>query len=166
MKKFLPASGFTLIELLVVIAILAILAVMGFAAFGGLAGRGNDGRRAADIKAFTDAMEVVRAKANASVYTAPAATDFAGGTFPKEPTSRTPKYCYLDSTTAAVANPTLASWGSATPTACPTNWANVDGVVPTVTANAIYFKFCTINEAGSTNTIAANAAVICQGSRQ
>ena len=152
MKKFLPKNGFTLIELLVVIAIIAVLAVMGFAAFGGLTGKGNDDRRSGDMKAFADAMEVVRAKASASVYTAPAATDFATGSFPKEPTSRTEKYCYLDSTTAAVANPAIAA------TACPVGWANVDGVAPTVTANAIYFKFCTINE--------AKTAVICQGSRQ
>lgn len=156
MKKLLPntkynSRGFTLIELLVVIAIIAVLALMGFAAFGGLTGRGNDDRRAADMKAFADAMEVKRA--NGSVYVTVAGTDFATGNFPSEPvTSRTEKYCYLDGT-AAIANP--AAW---TGTACPVGWANVSGVAPTVTLTATFFKFCTVNE--------ARTAVICQGSRQ
>ncbi len=155
MKKFLPKTvnnprGFTLIELLVVIAIIAVLAVMGFAAFGGLTARGNDDRRRADIKAFGDAMEVKRA--SGTVYVTVAGTDFATGNFPTEPSTRTEKYCYIDGTTA-IANP--AVW---TGTACPTGWANVSGVAPTVAATATFFKFCSENE--------AKANVICQGSRQ
>ena len=156
MKKLLPQTksnlqGFTLIELLVVIAIIAVLAVMGFAAFSGLTGRGNDDRRFADMKAFADAMEVKRG--TGGVYVTVVATDFATGTFPVEPTGRTEKYCYLDGTTAIV-NP--AVW--ATNLVCPSAWANVSGVAPTVAATATYFKFCTVNE--------ARTAVICQGSRQ
>ena len=155
MKKLLPTSkGFTLIELLVVITIIAVLAVMGFAVFSGLTAKGNDARRSADMKAFADAMEVTRANTSANTYTAPAATDFSGGAFPKEPTSRVEKYCYLDSTTAAVGNMAVTS-GSA----CAIGWANVDGVAPTVTAGATFFRFCTMNDK-------APFAVICQGSRQ
>jgi len=159
MNKFLPTNitrqGFTLIELLVVIAIIAVLAVMGFAAFGGLTGKGNDDRRAADMKADADAMEVVRSRTNANVYSAPALTDFAGGAAPKEPTSRTAKYCYKDSTSAGVGNPAASDWGTLV---CPSGWAPVDAALPTVTLNATYFKFCTVNEAVT--------AVFCQGSRQ
>ena len=160
MKKFLPKNttyqGFTLIELLVVIAIIAVLAIMGFAAFGGLSAKGNDDRRAADMKADADAMEVVRARTSASVYSAPALTDFATGAAPKEPvTTRTQKYCYKDSTSAAVGNPASSDWGTL---ACPSGWASVDGSLPSVTGSATYFKFCTVND--------AVAAVICQGSRQ
>ncbi len=155
MKKFLPktttnSSGFTLIELLVVIAILAVLAVMGFAAFGGLTGRGNDSRRMADMKAFADAMEVK--KGTGSAYVTVVATDFASGNFPAEPTTRTEKYCYSDSTTAAVANMAVAA-GSA----CATGWVTLSGA-PAVTSGATYFKFCTMND--------KTTAVICQGSRQ
>lgn len=154
MKKFLPPYGFTLIELLVVIAIITVLAVMGFAAFGGLTGRGNDSRRNADMKAFADAMEVKRANVNSSVYITVVATDFAGGAFPAEPTTRLEKYCYKDSTTAAVSNMAITA-GSA----CETGWASVSGVAPTVTANAKYFKFCTMKDD-------TTVAPICVGSRQ
>ena len=137
---------------------------MGFAAFGGLTAKGNDDKRLADMKAFASAMEVVRAKAGASVYSAPAATDFAGGIFPTESTGRTEKYAYTDGT-AAIANPTLASFtGLVVPNAGSGNgtaWMNVSGTVPTVSATATYFKFCTLKEAK-----AAQADVICQGNRQ
>lgn len=159
----LRPAGFTLIELLVVIAIIAVLAVMGFAAFSGLTGRGSDDRRHADIKALADAMEVKKT----TTYTTIFGTDFAAGVFPKDPnTGRTPVYCYADSTTGPIANPTTASWGGATPTACPTGFSAINGIAPTVTIGATYFKFCALNEAGSTNTTAANSAVICRGSRQ
>lgn len=170
MKKYLPTSqrfsvnktlknplGFTLIELLVVIAIIAVLAVMGFAAFSGLTGRGNDDRRRADMKAFADAMEVKRG--TGAVYVTVAATDFATGTFPSEPITRTETYCYTDGT-AVIANP--AAWSG---TACPasgsgngTAWMSVSGGAPTVSATATFFKFCTVDQ--------AKLVVYCQGSRQ
>jgi len=156
------AFGFTLIELLVVIAIIAVLAVMGFAAFGGLTGKGNDARRAADMKAFADAMEAVRARtAGATSYTAPALTDFSTGTFPVEPTNRAIKYCYQDSLSAAISNPTPTQFGTLNAAGCPTapgTWTGANGAAPSVSSGALYFKFCTINEAIST--------VICVGSRQ
>lgn len=157
MKKSLPQkNGFTLIELLVVIAIIAVLAVMGLAVFSGLTGRGNDDRRRVDLKAFADAMEVK--KANNS-YQAIVAADFASGTFPKEPTNRAEKYCYKDGTNP-ISNTTIAEWASLT-NGCPSGWANIDGVAPTVSANASYFKVCTVNEAKL-----VNSDVICFGSRQ
>lgn len=155
-----PERGFTLVELLVVVAIIAILAVMGFAVFSGLTGRGNDAKRNADMKAFADAMEIKRANnTDPSVYITVVATDFAGGTFPAEPTTRTIKYCYKDNTTAAIGNATLNDFGiGGTELACPGGWANVSGVAPTVTTNAKYFKFCTAND--------AKTSIICQGNRQ
>ncbi len=165
MKKFLPAShqfsvnkqaGFTLIELLVVISILAILSVIGFAAFGGLTGRGNDARRVGDIKAFADAMEVKRSTGTA--YVTVAATDFATGKFPSEPTSRGEKYCYKDSTTAVVPNTAVADWTAVGFDTCPAGWANVSGSAPVVASGATFFKFCTINQ--------AKTDVVCQGSKQ
>lgn len=150
------AHGFTLIELLVVVAIIAVLSVIAFAVFNGVTGRGNDSRRSTDIKAFADAMEVKKS-ASSSFYVTVAATDFATGTFPTEPSTRTEKYCYKDGT-AAILNPVPGDWVPATPVACPTGWANVSGSAPTVAATATFFKFCTINEAKN--------AVICQGSRQ
>lgn len=157
MKKLLPTSttlslnkGFTLIELLVVIAIISVLAVIGFAAFGGLTTKGNDSRRQADIKSIADALEVK--KANNSYQTI-AATDFATGKFPKEPTTRSEKYCYSDGT-AVITNP--AVWAATD--ACPANWQNIDGAAPTVTSGATFFKVCTVNE--------AKTDVICYGSRQ
>ncbi len=163
---FNSKKGFTLIELLVVIAIIAVLAIMGFAAFSGLTGRGNDDRRLADMKAYADAMEVRRG--TSSNYTSISATDFSSGEFPRDPStgSRTPVYCYADSTSAPIANPTTAQWGAGTPTACPTGFASTNGVAPTVTTGALYFKFCALNQAGSTNTTATGANIICQGSRQ
>lgn len=162
MKKFLPktiyhSSGFTLIELLVVISILAVLAVIGFAAYGGLTSRGNDARRAADIKAFAEAMEVKRG--TGSFYVTVIATDFATGKFPTEPTTRSEKYCYKDGTTA-IGNTTVGDW-AALSSGCPSGWANVDGVAPTVSDTATFFKFCTINQANQ----GTGGAVICQGSR-
>lgn len=89
MKTLLPKNttrqGFTLIELLVVIAIIAVLAVMGFAAFRGFTGRGNDARRAADIKAIGDALESARAGAQATNYLALATSQFASGAIPIDP---------------------------------------------------------------------------------
>ncbi len=165
MKKSLPKiskspQGFTLIELLVVIAIIAVLATMGFTAYNGLTGRGNDDRRATDIKAFADAMEVARGSNSNYEGIALTGSSFAAGNFPYEPTSRTEKYCYTDGT-AVIANPTAAAM---TGTICPTGggtgtqWMNVSGATPTVSAGATCFKFCTINEAKS--------AVICRSSRQ
>ncbi len=167
MKKYLPQSlGFTLIELLVVIAIIAVLAVMGFAAYTGLTNRGNDARRVADMKAFADAMEVKRGTSANYSTNALAATDFSTGAFPVEPvTGRAAKYCYQDSTTTPVANPSVANWGTLNAAGCPTapgTWVTANGVGPSVTAGALYFKFCTINEANQ----GAGGAVICQGSRQ
>lgn len=154
MRNYLPKfsfnpSGFTLIELLVVITIIAILAIIGFAAFTGLIGRGNDSRRVSDVKAIADALEVK--KANNS-YQAIVATDFGTGKFPKEPTVRTEKYCYIDGI-AAINNPSV--W---TGTACPAGWQDINGTAPIVSANAAYFKICTVNE--------AKTEIICYGSRQ
>lgn len=163
MKKYLPQffnnpSGFTLIELLIVITITAILAAIGFALFSGLTGRGNDDRRASDLKAYADAMEV--RKDNSGFYLTVAATDFAGGVFPFEPTTRQEKYCYRDGT-AAIANPAVSAWPAS---ACPSLFTSLSGVsgvsgaAPLVSATATFFKFCTVNE--------AKTAVICYGSRQ
>lgn len=162
MNKQLPktnnSQGFTLIELLVVIAIIAVLSIVAFSIFTGLTGRANDSRRNADIKAYADAMEVKRSNVvpPSSVYVPVVPTDFSGGTFPTEPTSRAEKYCYQDGI-AAIGNTSVASWASLT-SGCPSGWANVSGTAPTVAATATYFKFCTINE--------AKTAVICQGSKQ
>jgi len=172
MKKLLPTSfGFTLIELLVVVAIIAVLAIMGFAAFGGLTGKGNDGRRVADIKAIADSLEVARAKiSGASVYSPIDTTFFAGGIMPNEPTTRTIKYCYKDGT-SSIANTTTTDFGiGTTEVACPTGWTSLNaaasitptgcsgGVGSTTGCTATYFKVCTFNELKN--------FAICQGSRQ
>lgn len=156
------SKGFTLIELLVVIAIIAVLAVIGFAVFSGLSTRGNDARRQADVKAIADALEVKRANVSggSSVYVSISGADLAGGTIPKEPTTRTEKYCFSEGT-ASIANPAVADWGGATPVACPTGWANLDSLgsgTLTVAATTTFFRVCTINE--------AKGAVICYGNRQ
>jgi prepilin-type N-terminal cleavage/methylation domain-containing protein len=147
------SRAFTLIELLVVIAIIAILSVMGFAAFTGITGRGNDDRRATDMKAIADALEVK--KGVNTTYQSIFPTDFATGVFPTEPTGRTEKYCY-DDDTVSIPNPAVSAWAG--PVACPTGWNNVSGAVPAVSGTATYFKLCTVNEAKS--------AVICRGNRQ
>lgn len=160
MKKFLPKSvnnphGFTLIELLIVITILSVLAVIGFAVFNGLAGRGNDSKRQADVKAIADALEVK--KSNNATYQTVTGSDFTGGVVPKEPATRTEKYCYSEGT-SVIANP--ADWtGSACPNA---SWTSLDyssgtGTV-TVAATTTFFKVCTVDQAKTT--------VICFGSRQ
>ncbi len=176
MKKFLPKSinnpqGFTLIELLVVVAIIAVLAVMGFAAFSGLTGRGNDDRRKADIKAISDAMEVVRG--NYSAYQYLTVNAFAGGVVPYEPiTGRVPQYAYTDGT-AAISNPTAWLTTSATPTTGAggngTGWMPIGKtILPTVSGTncatiptnctPTYYKVCALLEDKTT--------IICSGSRQ
>ena len=149
-------AGFTLIELLVVIAIIAVLAVIGFAAFTGIIPRANNPRRSADIKSIADAIEVKRG--TSSTYIGPiAATDFATGKFPSEPTSRTEHYCYKEGTTA-IPNPPI--WNG---TAClgdeeDSTWRDVSGRAPSLAGTATYFKVCTMNDKLD--------AVICYGSRQ
>lgn len=109
MKKFLPQSiknhqvyteplgqtrgkrsksGFTLVELLVVITIIAILAVIGISAFSGAQKSARDGRRREDIASIVSAMES-KYDFVSGTYAALAATFFASGVIPTDPSTST-----------------------------------------------------------------------------
>lgn len=77
-------KGFTLIELLVVISIIAILAVVGLTAFNGAQQSARDGRRRADIDAYSKAFES-NFDSNSGIYTAPVATNFSANAIPLDP---------------------------------------------------------------------------------
>lgn len=161
MKKLLPktsnnSQGFTLVELLVVIAIIAILSVVGITVFGNVQVRGRDARRAADIDSIGKAMEV--AKGQTVSYPALAASMFANGAVPTDPTTGQTgarNYCYVvGGTVAGLATP--ASWA----TGCPTGWTAITatGGVPAGTSTNPYWRVCASME-GST-------AVACTTSQQ
>lgn len=154
MKKYLPTSGFTLIELLVVIAIIAVLAVIGFAAFQGLTGRGNDSRRRADVKAIADVYEVKRTAAMADYGgEALAATDFAGGAIPIDPTTGR-QYCFKAST-SAVPNAGVPADITAAGV-CAGTWTAVSTAA--IAASQTFWKVCTL--------LSDNTTVVCSGSKQ
>lgn len=170
MKHLLPKTvknpkGFTLIELLVVIAILAVLATIGFAAFTGIAGRGNDGKRRADVKAVADAIENKRTTLSLIDYNTIAVfdTDFAGGVVPPDPTTGQ-AYCISTSTSAVVGNPAVTGGSQWPATGCSggglglSGWTAVTSGYAIATSGTKYFKVC----AGSQDRTTA----YCVGSRQ
>lgn len=161
-------SGFTLIELLVVIAIIAVLAVMGFAAYRGFTGRGNDDRRAADIKAIGDALE---ANKTSTGYQVLVGNQFASGSIPTDPVS--PRvYCIASTSTATAVSTfpsTPATWTTATcpATAVPANWAAwaaVSGSVPP--ASTLAWTICTTFDNSKPGASDGVATVSCRNSAQ
>ena len=166
-------SGFTLIELLVVISIIAVLAIMGFAAFRGFTGRGNDGKRTADIRAIANVLEtnktptgyqlikashfVANALPGSKIVPPPAAAGLLAATDPGGY-----PYCVATSGTVAglpsdptsssfrILNGDVADWYG-----CPTGMipviiqqATSDGIWPPI--NTIAWKACSRQE-GSTS---------------
>lgn len=79
-------KGFTLVELLVVISIIAILATVGFVVFQGQQRNARDVRRKADVDAITKAMEAGKVAGEIN-YVALAASMFAAGSVPSDPTN-------------------------------------------------------------------------------
>lgn len=85
--KFSTKKGFTLVELMIVVAIIAVLSVIGVTIFSGIQKDSRDARRKGDIDAIASAMEANYGKTTAGQYAPLAATFFASGTIPVDPTA-------------------------------------------------------------------------------
>ncbi len=168
LKKSLDKrQGFTLIELMIVVAIIAVLAAIGAAVYSNTQSRARDATRQSDIDALGDAMENARIAANSAVYPALAATGFAAGVIPSDPSGDADSYCVSHSQTVGNATAALPAAGANWPStqACPTAPAAGGGNTAYVTvgaavppANTTAFRFCARLE--------NSAAVVCKGNAQ
>lgn len=77
-------KGFTLVELLVVISIIAILSTIGLTVFANVNKSARDAKRKEDIQAIAKALEV-NYNDSSGKYTALAANQFSGNTWPTDP---------------------------------------------------------------------------------
>lgn len=165
MKKLPPPKGFTLIELMVAIAIVAVLSSIGLVVFSNAQSGARDSKRREDIQAVAKAIESKK-QSGGVYYTWPAASDFAGGSFPDDPKSTT-NYCIDTLTTIPPANPPTKPAASTAWTAagCPSGWDDI-----TTSAAATNFgttttswTVCAVLEQG---TSAGNNNVFCDYSKQ
>lgn len=133
-----------MIELMVVIAIIGILSLVAFGTYNSVQTRARDGRRRADIDAILKALEVNK---GATTYQSLANSQFAQGSVPTDPSTRTPRYCILSRTdNITPTKPTIWDTTSVCPT---TDWASITGSgtqpPPAGTTN---FQVCALLEIG------------------